>query len=65
LRDRADVAIDGSKISFRLQRGYARKSIKSEKLPTQNPEDPHYFFSSNSGLFRDIDDILKKDKLSA
>jgi hypothetical protein len=33
------VALDGSKISFRLRRGYARKSIKGEKLPTQNPED--------------------------
>jgi hypothetical protein len=37
------VALDGSKISFRLRRGYARKSIKGEKLPTQNPEDPHFF----------------------
>src|SRR5512147_1316980 len=42
LRARADVALDGSKISFRLRRGYARKSIKGEKLPTQNPEDPLY-----------------------
>jgi len=42
LRDRADVALDGSKISFRLRRGYARKSIKGEKLPTQNPEDPYF-----------------------
>ena len=33
----------GSKISFRLRRGYAKKSIKGEKLPTQNPEDPYFF----------------------
>jgi hypothetical protein len=49
------VALDGSNISFRLRRGYAKKSIKGEKLPTQNPEDPlliKSFFSISPERFQ-------------
>jgi hypothetical protein len=58
------VALDGSKISFRLRRGYARKSTRDEDTHTK-PGDPLFLTSSFLILFLRILCEFHKDSIRA